>query len=75
MDRKRFTEEEMTILRENPYTYKVTPGPAVTREKSLKSNRRGCNGLFENLRCIDIKKVHTNPRKRKKSYDTEENII
>ena len=26
MDRKRFTEEEMTILRENPYTYKVTPG-------------------------------------------------
>ena len=26
MDRKRFTEEEMTILRENPYTYRVTPG-------------------------------------------------
>ena len=26
MDRKRFTEEEMAVLRENPYTYKVTPG-------------------------------------------------
>ncbi len=26
MRTKRFTEEEMATLRENPYTYKVTPG-------------------------------------------------
>ena len=47
MDRKRFTEEEMTILRENAYTYKVTPGQlhftAEFKERFWQEYRSGKN--------------------------------